>query len=147
MDGNSIECSGNIMYLLNYQRKLNYVPESCFNGLFLGCKKLLKAPDLPATELSYLCYSGMFSGCSHLTEAPVLPATTLAQACYQRMFYGCTSLSYLKALFINNVTQYNLSNWLYGVSPTGTFVKNAEATWDNSEAGIPEGWTIEYATE
>ena len=199
MDGNSIECSGNIMYLLNYQRKLNYVPESCFNGLFLGCKKLLKAPDLPATELSYLCYCGMFygcsslteapvlpattlakscyhsmfygcsslteapllpamtladacyhsmfSGCSHLTEAPVLPATTLAKICYSGMFSGCTSLSYLKALFINNVTQYNLSNWLYGVSPTGTFVKNASATWNNSEAGIPDGWTVEYATE
>lgn len=34
-----------------------------------------------------------------------------------------------------------------GVSPTGTFIKNASATWNNSKAGIPDGWTVEYATE
>lgn len=31
-------------------------------------------------------------------------------------------------------------------SSTGTFVKNADATWDvTGTSGIPEGWTVETA--
>ena len=36
-----------------------------------------------------------------------------------------------------------LSVWLSGVSPTGTFVKNANATWTNTDVGIPTGWTVQ----
>lgn len=93
MDGDLIECSGNLMYLLNYQQELNYVPESCFSSLFCNCDKLLTAPDLPATELSNSCYYSMFRGCKSLTQAPKLPATLLADRCYCCMFEGCDSLA------------------------------------------------------
>ena len=34
------------------------------------------------------------------------------------------------------------------VASTGTFVKNAVATWNVSgEHGVPIGWTVETATE
>jgi hypothetical protein len=38
-------------------------------------------------------------------------------------------------------------NWVAGVASTGTFVKNASATWDVSGVnGIPSGWTVETAS-
>ena len=33
-------------------------------------------------------------------------------------------------------------NWLDSVSETGTFVKNIEATWPDSNGVIPEGWRV-----
>ena len=38
------------------------------------------------------------------------------------------------------------NNWVSGVSPNGTFVKNSAATWNISGAhGIPSNWAIETA--
>lgn len=91
----------------------------------------------------------MFENCKSLESAPILRVYSLTgykYACFSKMFKGCSNLKYIKALF-KSFEKNTLDSWLMGVSPNGTFVKNAEATWDNSEAGIPEGWTIEYATE
>ena len=164
----SIAASGNVMSLFNFSTTLkNYA----FYGLFELCTSLTQAPALPATTLAPSCYSDMFSGCTSLTTAPALPATTLTINCYQNMFYGCTSLiqapelpattladgcyysmftdcsklNYVKAMFTTDpfgITNY----WLYGVSETGTFVKNASATWTNNDAGIPSGWTVQTAS-
>lgn len=123
--------------------------ESCYYGMFEGCTNLISAPPLPATELAYGCYSNMFSGCSSLVEAPVLPATELGEAyyCYHFMFNGCSKLSYVKAMF-NDIPTSHTGGWLSGVSPTGTFVKSAAATWDvTGSNGVPIGWTVETATE
>jgi hypothetical protein len=85
----------------------------------------------------------MFSGCNSLTAAPSLPATTLAEGCYRDMFSGCSSLNYIKMLAIN-IKSYSLTNWVSGVSPTGTFVKNAGATWETrGVSGIPYEWVVE----
>jgi hypothetical protein len=36
-----------------------------------------------------------------------------------------------------------LNNWVHNVSPTGTFVKSKDATWNvTGSDGIPEGWTV-----
>ena len=119
---------------------------SCYCGMFINCTSLTTAPALPATTLHMSCYQQMFQGCTSLTQAPELPAitTTMYGNCYLQMFDGCTKLNYVKALFINNLNlnEY-LSNWLRNVSPTGTFVKNAAATWTNEQAGIPSGWTVQ----
>lgn len=119
----------------------------CYKSMFFGCTKLTKAPEISATELDSNSFEEMFSGCTSLTEGPVLYAKDLCSEAYKKMFYGCSNLRYLKALFINNDTQDALMGWLAGVSPSGTFVKNSAATWDNYDAGIPDGWTVEYATE
>ena len=123
----------------------------CYELMFNGCTSLVTAPELPATTLALQCYNAMFSGCTSLVTAPELPATTLADYCYFRMFRNCSSLNYVKAMFyfkegesFNNI---HVQDWLYGVSATGTFVKNSEATWSNSEWGIPTGWTVTTASE
>ena len=116
----------------------------CYQSMFSGCTSLTQAPELPATTLTYGCYYGMFYGCKSLTTAPALPATTLAKYCYSDMFNNCKNLNYVKAMFTTNqsIGSY-LSSWLNNVSTTGTFVKNKDATWGNTDAGIPSGWTVE----
>jgi hypothetical protein len=89
----------------------------------------------------------MFQGCTSLETAPELPAINLAYNCYNQMFQGCTNLNYISAMFMTTPSTVYTYNWVKGVAATGTFVKNSQATWDvTGRHGIPEGWTIEYAT-
>ena len=123
------------------------VSERCFYGLFLNCSNLYtyerKKIILPATTLANYCYSNMFYGCTSLTTAPELPATTLADGCYETMFMSCTSLNYIKALFTTTPGYGYTTYWVYGVAPTGTFVKSSAATWNvTGENGVPTGWTV-----
>ena len=120
---------------------------SCYGSMFDGCTSLTTAPELPATTLTNYCYTYMFRNCSSLATAPELPATTLAgNNCYNYMFQGCSKLNYVKAAFTSIPTGQCVS-WLSGVSSTGTFVKNAAATWNVTGGnGIPSGWTVEYYT-
>ena len=118
--------------------------------MFRDCYNLFEAPELPATILTPYCYSDMFKGCTSLLSAPELPATTLADYCYDSMFKGCTNLNYIKAMFTTNPklnSSYKYTqNWVNGVSPTGTFVKNSAATWNETgNHGVPSGWTVELA--
>lgn len=123
----------------------------CYNQMFYGCTSLTTAPELPATTLAERCYTSMFQNCESLVTAPELPATTLSELCYNGMFRNCSSLNYVKAMFYfkegESTNTGNVYNWLNGVSATGTFVKNSEATWSNSEWGIPTGWTVTTASE
>ena len=100
--------------------------ENCYDGMFYSCTSLTVAPSiLPATTLAQDCYSGMFEGCTSLTTAPELPATTLAESCYESMFEDCTNLNYLKCLATDISAERCTYNWVSNVSPSGTFVKNA----------------------
>lgn len=112
----NVACSGNIMSLANF----NTIPsEYQFYNLFQG---------------------------SDITTAPDLPATTLTKGCYSKMFYNCSKLNYVKAMFTDISAQDCLTDWLTGVSSTGTFVKNSAATWSNTDAKIPSGWTVQTAS-
>ena len=118
---------------------------NCYREMFKGCLALTTAPELPATTLTYCCYYRMFRGCTSLVTAPDLLAIELTDGCYSFIFHGCNNLNYVKALFVQ-IGKYDidpLDDWLYGVSRTGTFVKNANTTWDNREVGIPDQWTVE----
>jgi hypothetical protein len=120
----------------------------CYQGMFQNCTSLVTTSSLPATTLALRCYQYMFSGCTSLTTAPVLPATTLINNCYDNMFYGCTHLNYIKALFTTTPSSTYTNNWVDGVSSTGTFVKNHNATWDvTGTNAIPSGWTVITDTE
>lgn len=115
----------------------------CYAYMFKGCTSLTTAPELPATTLQNNCYYRMFQGCTSLTTAPELPATDLALSCYSYMFYGCTNLNYIKALFKTRPSETYTNNWVYGVSPTGTFIKNSDSTWlFYNSYGIPNTWNI-----
>ena len=119
----------------------------CYYWMFCDCTSLTQTPALPATTLINNCYCAMFTRCTSLTTAPELPATTLVNGCYSDMFNGCTNLNYVKAMFTTDPTRDSyINNWLYGVSETGTFVKNASATWTNEQVGIPTGWTVQTAS-
>ena len=64
------------------------------------------------------------------------------------MFEGCTSLNYIKAMFTTTPSSSYTSNWVKNVAASGTFVKNSAATWNvTGIEGIPEGWTVETASE
>ena len=120
---------------------------SCYGNMFYGCSSLETAPSiLPAITLAENCYSYMFYGCSSLTTAPELPATTLAERCYEGMFADCSSLNYIKCL-ATDIYAYGCTDvWVYGVAPTGTFVKNSDMyDWTEDEQGIPAGWDIQDA--
>ena len=118
----------------------------CYTSMFNGCTSLTTAPELPATTLTSYCYWSMFYGCTSLTTAPELPATTLASGCYKFMFRGCTSLNYIKAMFTTTPGTNYTSEWVFGVSSTGTFVKNSAAQWNVTGVnGVPSGWTVETA--
>ena len=138
----TVAASGNIMSLLRQIEYLTIPSSYCFYRLFLSCTGLTSAPELPATTLAQNCYYTMFCGCTGLTAAPELPATTLAQSCYNQMFEGCERLNYIKML-ATDVPINCTTDWVKGVASTGTFVKNAAATWDITGAsGVPSGWTV-----
>ena len=115
-----------------------------FARLFYECVSIREVDEnlLKFTELTEGCYSEMFVGCS-IAKAPILPATTLVPNCYPDMFNGCLYLNHIKMLATDISANNCLNYWVRGVSSTGTFVKNPDATWDiRGEDGIPEGWTV-----
>ena len=116
----------------------------CYSRMFEGCSLLVTVPSiLPSTELKDYCYNQMFQRCTALTTAPELPAESLISKCYRDMFEGCSSLNYIKAMFTTTPTNEYTEAWVSGVSATGTFVKNIEATWDvTGNNGVPSGWEI-----
>ena len=113
----------------------------CYRAMFANATSLIKAPKLPATTLAESCYWYMFENCA-FTKAPELLATTLTAGCYKGMFTGCTSLNYVKCLATTNVTTSNCDTWLQSVAATGTFVKDANTTWNRGVSAIPSGWTV-----
>ena len=116
--------------------------EYCYGSMFSSCSSLTEAPELPATTLAQNCYNSMFYRCTSLTQAPELPATTLASYCYREMFYGCSNLNYVKMVATANATNA-ITDWLYGVSQTGTFIKHPDNNWiPTGISGIPEGWNV-----
>ena len=124
----------------------------CYFGMFNGCTSLTSAPDLPATELTSNCYTSMFAGCTSLTRAPVLPALNLQPYCYFQMFQGCASLRYLKAMFNvsewDGMTEWAVYQWLdNGIPADGTYVMNAAAGYNPTDAAVPSTWTIKKATK
>ena len=123
----------------------------CYNAMFYNCSSLVSTPELPATTLIQGCYGNMFRNCTSLTTVSGLPAETLVPHCYDSMFYGCTNLNYIKAMFTTTPSgsspNFYTTDWVNGVSATGTFVKNMSATWNVSgNSGIPNGWTVQTAS-
>ena len=116
----------------------------CYAVMFGGCTSLTKAPKLPATTLRTYCYQRMFEGCQSLTKAPELPATTLFQGCYDSMFSGCQSLKEVRIAATTITPEWGsaLNAWLSGVSATGDFYCNPNATiFPTGTSGIPANWT------
>ena len=87
-----VAASGNIQSLLYgaaFEDYLTIPNDYCFYQLFINCRNLTTAPELPATSLTSYCYGLMFEGCIGLNSAPELPAMSLAPYCYYCMFHNC----------------------------------------------------------
>ena len=116
---------------------------NCYRNLFYGCTSLVNAPELPATTLAEGCYRSLFNGCTSLVTAPDLLAPTLVSYCYAYLFNACTSLNSVKCTATSGVGSNNsTAEWLWNVSPTGTFTKESGVTWETGVSGIPSGWTV-----
>lgn len=120
-----------------------------FGCVFYGSTTLIDAKDLilPYSTLVDACYKSIFDGCTGLKTAPDLNALTLKTECYKSMFRNCSSLTYIKALFTTKITSSTnyTSGWVYGVSSSGVFVKNPNATWDlTGSNGVPTNFTVVY---
>lgn len=148
----------------------------CYNNMFCECSSLTTAPELPATTLtqeSYYCMfcdctslvnapkvsainldaysmSLMFNGCTSLVNGPELLATTLIHYCYYGMFTNCTSLKSIRCHAKKIAGQFNYAmttDWLYGVSSSGTFYGHSEYGWTKGGNGIPKGWNFVELTD
>lgn len=118
---------------------------------------------LPATTLTEDCYKLMFDQCVNLVRAPELPATEVIYInnAYGGMFNGCSNLNYIKCLATRINLDFCTSYWVYGVASSGTFVVNSSMTindpmnpttstvnngteplWSRGDSGIPIGWTV-----
>ena len=65
-----------------------------FYGLFKGCTKLNRLPDMPnLTKLERNACLDMFYGCTSLVDLSdaVLTATTVGEESYKNMFKNCTN--------------------------------------------------------
>ena len=166
----TVDVGGNILSLLNKDmNQVQSMPSRCFDALFSEanglvdasqlllptftsvhgyaamfskCYTLLYAPALPATSLTNYCYDYMFSECSSLVKAPYLPATSLASYCYDYMFRGCSNLTEIKLSYTGSFSTSYFSNWVNGVSASGTFYYNGSST-SRGVSAIPTGWTIQ----
>lgn len=115
-------------------------------GMFQQCVSLVYCPikSLPA-DISAASLSDAFRYCSELLDAPILPAITLNTESYYCLFDGCAKITYIKMLATDISASGALAAWVRGVSATGTFVKNINATWTTAgNNGVPTNWTVIY---
>lgn len=120
----------------------------CYSGMFINCEALINPPVIESSTTDYYSRYQMFEGCKNMEIAPVLKPLTLGNMSYSRMFYNCSKLRYIKAMFTSTPTNGNAGSWVGGVASEGVFVKNSAATWNVSGAnGVPEGWTVQTASE
>lgn len=115
---------------------------SCYDNMFNGCENLEYGPHLHATSLQAYCYRYMFQGCTKLKSAFILPAKTLNMYCYYHMFYNCNNINYITMLATDVTADHCMENWLFGVSATGTFVKDQNVEIERGPNGIPTNWEV-----
>lgn len=118
----------------------------CFYRLFRGCSNLLTSPNLFEIDASPRnTFQEMFHSCSKLTSDILINSTKPGLQGYNNMLYGCSQLNYIKMLATDISASNCLLNWVQGVSATGIFVKNINATWTTTgNSGVPTNWTVIY---
>lgn len=142
----ALNCSGNIMSLLDRTLVLNTVPLNAFYHLFRAGYAgqnvdILTAPKLPAVEVSTSGYRYMFLGTSVVSvkvDGTIFGASACASLCS-----GCKNLTYMEV----SHTEWVSNRWTYfllNVGANGTFVCPAALDTVNlpSNTVIPETWTI-----
>ena len=123
------------------------ISASCYRGMFYGCSAVAAVPALPALTLAEGCYQDMFHGCASISTAPVLLAPTMTTDCYNSMFYGC---SLIDEITTSQTSFEGCTNWVNGVSVSGTFTCPAElgteSTIERGVSACPENWEVGLPT-
>lgn len=123
-----------------------------------GCYAMFNKSGIRVTpridNLSHVFSSGcynMFARCSKLEEATYIPKCTVDSSGMYGMFLSCPVLDYVGTGMEN--FSYT-TNWLSGVSATGTFrcplslkTKLDDGTISRSSSTVPSGWNVEAFTE
>ena len=160
-------------YIDSISIRTSDLAEDCFYGTFAECYTLEEFGDLPGITAAKNCYYEMFLNATSLRKFGTISLTTTAQGClystfegtglekapdlltanlngygcYNRLFYNCSNLNYIKALFLTDPSSAQTQNWVYGVASEGTFVQDADATWNEvSVHAIPPGWVVNKET-
>lgn len=118
----------------------------CYRAMFSWATYLIAPPALPATTLAQGVYWYLFEQCP-FTTAPDLLAETLVRECYGSMFTSCSNLNYIKCMATSGFSATNCKqNWVNGVAPSGTFVKDSGvtvSTWGGTgTSAIPKNWIV-----
>ena len=118
----------------------------CFYRLFRNCSNLLTSPNLFEIDASPRnTFHEMFYSCSKLISEILINSTKPGIQSCQTMLYDCRQLNYIKMLATDISANNCLLNWVQGVSATGIFVKNINATWTTTgNSGVPTNWTVIY---
>lgn len=112
----------------------------CYDSMLVNTR-LVIAPKLPATILTYSCYGFMFEFCSNLEVAPELPAKDVLGRSYYQMFKDCPKITYIKCL-AETVKSDSIKEILLNGSSTGTIIISNNYPSSNFLNHIPSGWQI-----
>lgn len=135
---NAGSLSMNFIYKI---RKTVVAGFSPFHGIFSGCTSLGVAPSYVKYPENFGSTYNLFRGCTSLTTAPEMIIPNPSRISHlSNIFRGCSNLSSIKCLTVGQ--NLSASNWLSGVSGSGTFTKNKNSTWSSGVGGIPSGWTV-----
>jgi hypothetical protein len=153
---------GNIQSLLNWSM---IVPAWGFSHLFRFSSKLTTLPLLPALtveERGYrlfaaysgagnhvsICYETSFGTLgfgfleSGITSVELIGSSRPQQYQLYQVFKGCAKLSTIKVHFTQWVDADAISQWVSGVSSTGTFYKPSALPEEYGTSRIPTGWSV-----
>jgi hypothetical protein len=140
-------CCVNLEYSPKELPALYLGQNEVYSSMFDECYNLRTTPEIKAVNLAggTQQFRRMFrvqntSANPRLTEIHLPRIETLASQCYQEMFKGQKNLSYIECLATDKTANKCLDNWVNGVASSGTFVKDANASWNNGNSGIPNGW-------
>jgi len=124
----------------------NTIMQWQLHSTYDGCTNLVTGTDLQATSVGVRgCYY-TYKSCTSLVKAPNISSiTTIGNGGLCAMFFACTNLTYIKCLATSlyddgDASHFATSNWLVGVSSTGTFIQAEGVTWPRGASGIPTGW-------
>ena len=95
-------CSGMTSGPSSIGNSATTIPDSACTGMFVGCKSLERAPELPATELGAYAYSDMFNSCYSLSAISSFGAINLNTLSCSNMFAGCSGLTSFSVPIGNN---------------------------------------------
>ena len=114
LNGNNINCLGNIECLLDYQTVANgnhpNTANYAFAYLFSENTDIISAPSISSVNLSQYCFVEFCSWCANLKTIPKISQTEYPDGCFQYSFWGCSKLKLSTTQTIEYQNLYRIPN-------------------------------------